>query len=293
MSSPAEAPSPTPAALRQAFLAACRAELEALKPGNVHVHADGHGMTVQDFLLSAEAAAAPLTVRGSAVGARIRAAIEASWAAVPLNTNLGIVLLAAPLLAAAETGTGALRSRLARGMRSLTVADAVDAFAAIRRANPGGLGRAEAQDVGTDPTVTLLEAMRLAAGRDLIARQYATDYADVFDVGVVQIVAGRRAGIAPRWITSLVFLHFLAAFPDSHIARKFGAATAEDVRAQAERLLGALPAAERERTAVLLAFDRELKERGLNPGTSADLTVASLLASGLGDMLAHPAREIR
>ena len=36
-----------------------------------------------------------------------------------------------------------------------------------------------------------------------------------------------------------------------------------------------------EMTAPLLAFDRSLKERGLNPGTSADLTVATLFAATL------------
>ncbi len=33
--------------------------------------------------------------------------------------------------------------------------------------------------------------------------------------------------------------------------------------------------------APMMAFDRALKERGLNPGTSADLTVATLFAEGL------------
>ncbi len=293
MSSPSETPPIIPAdTLRHAFLRACRAELEALKPGNVHTHGDGHGMTVPDFLASADAAAGPLSTPGRPVGARIRAAVEASWAAVPTNTNLGIILLAAPLLAAAEAGTGALRPRLAMVLSRLTVADAVDAFAAIRRANPGGLGRSDQQDVGTDPTVTLLEAMRLAADRDRIARQYVTDYADVFAIGIPRIGASRRSGQSPTWTTTLVFLDFLAGFPDSHIARKFGMSVAEGVRAEAERLRGSLPDGENAGFPALLAFDRSLKERGLNPGSSADLTVASLLASGLGDMLPHPAREI-
>lgn len=292
MSSPPEMP-PTISAdtLRGTFLRACRAELEALKPGNVHVHGDGHGMTVQDFLASADAAAGPLCTSGRLIGARIRAAVEASWAAVPTNTNLGIILLAAPLLAAAEAGTDMLRPRLAKVLNQLTVADAVDAFAAIRRANPGGLGRSDRQDVRTDPTVTLLEAMHLAADRDRIARQYVTDYADVFTTGIPRIEAGRRSGQSPTWITTLVFLDFLAGFPDSHIARKFGTSVAEGVRAEAERLRGSLADSENEGFSTLLAFDQSLKERGLNPGSSADLTVASLLASGLGDMLAHPARD--
>ncbi len=289
MSSSSEGRSVDPAALRQAFLRACRTELEALKPGNVHIHAEGHGMTVRDFLLSAEAAAGPLCTPGAGVGARILAAVDASWAAVPLNTNLGIVLLAAPLLRSAECGTGALRSRLAAVLNGLTIVDAIDAFAAIQRANPGGLGRAEAQDVGTAPTVTLLEAMRLAADRDLIARQYATGYVDVFETGVTRIEVSRKAGHAPDWTATLVFLDFLRAFPDSHIARKFGAEAAERVRMEAARVRRVLPEDDAAAFPRLSEFDRSLKERGLNPGTSADLTVASLLASELLDMLGRTA----
>jgi len=274
-----------PAALRGAFLRSCRAELEALKPGNVHIHAEGHGMTVQDFLRSAEAAAGPLCERGSSVGTRIRAAVDASWSAVPLNTNLGIVLLAAPLLSAAERGSGGLRSRLEVVLQGLTIDDAVDAFAAIRRANPGGLGRAEAQDVGMAPTITLLAAMSLAADRDRIARQYTTGYTDVFATGVHRIEASRQAGHAPDWTATLVFLDFLRAFPDTHIARKFGAGTAEQVRDEAALLYRALPEESAAALPRLSALDRSLKARGLNPGTSADLTVASLLASELLDML--------
>jgi triphosphoribosyl-dephospho-CoA synthase len=284
--------SASPAALRSAFLRVCRAELEALKPGNVHTHAGGHGMTVRDFLMSAEAAAAPLCEPGKAVGARIRAAVEASWAAVPLNTNLGIVLLAAPLLCAAERGAGPLRTGLREVLDRLTVADAVDAFAAIRRASPAGLGRAGAQDVGTLPTVSLLDAMRLASDRDLIARQYATGYVEVFETGVACITRSRLAGNPPHWTATLVFLDFLCGFPDSHIARKLGTETAEQVRAEAARLRRLLPDDAAAAFPSLTAFDRALKERGVNPGTSADLTVASLLASELGDMLGAPAGEI-
>jgi len=285
MSSDSDDRSLDPAALRAAFLRACRTELEALKPGNVHIHAEGHGMTVRDFLRSAEAAAGPLCERGSSVGARIRAPVEASWSAVPLNTNLGIVLLAAPLLSAAERGSGGLRSRLEAVLQDLTIDDAVDAFAAIRRANPGGLGRAEAQDVGTAPTVTLLAAMTLAADRDRIAYQYATGYTDVFATGVHRIEAARKAGHAPDWTATLVFLDFLRAIPDSHIARKFGAGIAEQIRDEAALLYRALPEEPAAAFPRLSEFDRSLKARGLNPGTSADLTVASLLASELLDML--------
>ena len=85
-----------------AFVAACRDELAAPKPGNVHVFANGHRMTADDFIRSAEAAAGPLTAPAARVGQRILDAVEATQNVVGANTNLGIVLLCAPLAAAAE-----------------------------------------------------------------------------------------------------------------------------------------------------------------------------------------------
>ena len=38
----------------------------------------------------------------------------------------------------------------------------------------------------------------------------------------------------------------------------------------------------------LLAWDADLKQRGLNPGTSADLTVAAIFARRLRNALRHP-----
>jgi triphosphoribosyl-dephospho-CoA synthase len=278
MSSPSDLASRRGAALRRAFVAACRAELAALKPGNVHVHADGHGMTVADFSRSAEAAAEPLCRIGSTVGARIREAVAASLAVVACNTNLGIILLAAPLIAAAESGRATLREALAIVLEGLTVADAVDAYAAIAQAHPGGIGSAARQDVFSPPTVTLREAMVLAADRDLVARQYVTGFAEIFAVGTTRLEASRRQGAAAEWATTLVFLDFLAGFPDSHIARKFGLETARSVQREAADLRLILPDDPAAAFPILLGFDSDLKRRGLNPGTSADLTVASVLA---------------
>src|SRR6185312_12959103 len=158
--------------LQQAYIDACRLELRALKPGNVHVASEGHGMTVAQFEASALASAPPLAAPSKPVGERIRDAVAATHAAVGCNTNLGIVLLAAPLLATAErAGAGGLRPTLAATLADLTVADAAAAYEAIRLAGPAGLGRADAQDVQQAPTVDLRQAMTLAADRDRIARQ--------------------------------------------------------------------------------------------------------------------------
>ncbi len=269
-------------AIADRFRDACRAELEALKPGNVHVHSEGHGMTVGDFLASADVAAPALAAPDASVGERILAAVLATRAAVGQNTNLGIVLLCAPLAAAAER-EGPLRPNLDGVLAGLTRTDAALAYRAIRIASPAGLGRSDRHDVADEPEVSLLEAMRAAAGRDRIARQYASGFADVFEVGVPRLLTCRASGWAEEWAVAGVYLTLLAAFPDSHVARKLGsgvaAAVRREARTQAELLLTAAdPAAH---AVVLREFDRSLKARGINPGTSADLTVASLFCAAL------------
>lgn len=269
------------------FVAACRAELEAPKPGNVHVYADGHGMTVADFLASAAAAGPQLATAGRGVGERILAAAAATHAACGQNTNLGILLLCAPLAAAAQRG-GPLREQLAATLAGLDRHDATLAFRAIRLASPGGLGRSERHDVAEEPTVTLLEAMREAAGRDRIARQYGTDFADVFEIGVTRLEACRGVGWAEPWPMVACFLGFLAAFPDSHVLRKHGTAGAEEAQAEGAKLNRLLQMADHPESVLpaLLAADRAFKLRRINPGTSADLTVASHFALGLCSAIA-------
>ena len=269
------------------YLAACRAELQALKPGNVHVHAAGHGMEVAQFEASAVASAPFIAAAGLGVGARILGAVEASFAAAGCNTNLGILLLCAPLAAAAEMPGGAtLRDRLRVVLNSFDDSDAVSVFAAIRLANPGGLGTAPDQDIATPPTVGLLEAMGLAAARDRIAAAYVTDYADIFEFGV-NVLASAMAHTDDRWLAvTTLHMAYLAYFPDSHITRKHGARMAETVRGGAYALAPAWqPVAQRNTLPKLLEFDAELKQLNVNPGTTADLVVATLFAASMCDAL--------
>src|SRR5215212_11720735 len=186
---------------------ACLLEASAPKPGNVSPGRHFADTRYEDFLASAAAIGVPLAAAGTRpLGATIRLAIESTARWTRSNTNLGIVLLLAPLArAAAESGSAEsgsdpgdarhrgrtqefndagfvsaadsrlqkLRTSVRRVLDETTVEDAKDVYAAIRMASPGGLGRAEAQDVAADPTMTLLEVMRLAADRDGIAREYA------------------------------------------------------------------------------------------------------------------------
>jgi len=266
-----------------AYIEACLAELDAPKPGNVHRFASGHRMEVADFVRSAGASAAAIAARGARVGTRVRAAVDATLKAVGQNTNLGIILLCAPLAAAAEVEDAPLRPALARVLDGLDRADAHDVFAAIAAANPGGLGRVPRHDVNAPAVVTLREAMAEAADRDRIARQYVTAYDDVFSLGLPALETARQRRIEARWSTLAVYLTFLAGIPDTHIARKFDAATAEAIRREAVDWRDAFAAAADPEAIAdsLLGWDTTLKSRGINPGTSADLTVATLFASSL------------
>jgi triphosphoribosyl-dephospho-CoA synthase len=287
--------------IAEAFIAACRDELAAPKPGNVHVYAAGHRMTTAQFEDSAVAAAGPLCAPGARVGARIRGAVEATVAAVGTNTNLGIVLLCAPLAAAADSAfdniaspfprlrgeEGGLRNSLTHVLDSLDVADAADAFAAIVRASPAGLGRVEKHDVFAPPQITLKRAMAEAAERDLVARQYATGFVDLFDIGIPLHVAASARWPDPKWATLAVYLGFLSRFPDSHVLRKYGPAAAAEVCGTAQKFDAMLGATDDPASLLpaLLAWDEKLKADGLNPGTTADLTVATLFGIRLQSVL--------
>ncbi|MBV9568422.1 MAG: triphosphoribosyl-dephospho-CoA synthase [Hyphomicrobiales bacterium] len=244
-------------------------------------------MTVEDFRLAARNAAPFIAARGARIGARISGAVEASLKATAQNINLGIVLLCAPLAAAAEQGKPDLREAITDILKELDLEDARLAFAAIVRAAPGGLGDAARHDVRWPATVSLREAMVEAASRDRIARQYASGFADLFDVGLPALRRALARGTEATLATLAVYLTFLAAFPDTHIQRKQGVAEAERVMGMAkkflDRLEGGVPFDELEDE--LLGWDRDLKRAGINPGTSADLTVATLYAAKLQSIL--------
>ncbi|HEX7155564.1 MAG TPA: triphosphoribosyl-dephospho-CoA synthase, partial [Burkholderiaceae bacterium] len=259
-------------------------------PGNVRVGAPAHEMTADDFLRSARASAPAICAAGARVGVRVWRAIEETRRVVRCNTNLGIVLLAAPLCRAAEMPGAAhpagLRNRVERALEDLDRADTELAYRAIRLAEPGGLGTAERYDVrdaSDAPAVTLLTAMREAASRDTVARQYSEGFRDVFDLGLNAWRHALREYGDEALATTWTYLSFVAAIPDTHIQRKRGTDTAQAVAIYAKECLSRLAqSTDRANIVAMLArWDLSLKTEGLNPGTSADLTVATIFAAKL------------
>jgi triphosphoribosyl-dephospho-CoA synthase len=248
----------TPDFIASAAQLACLLEASAPKPGNVSPGHDFPDASYEDFLASA-AAIGPALASDLPLGAMMHAAIRATQQWTRSNTNLGIVLLLAPLARAARSPRP-LREALRDVLATTTVEDAREVYAAIRLARPGGLGSVAEEDVGGEPSVTLTKAMRMAADRDSIAAEYVSDYRITFEIGLPALIEARQQG----WDEATVrtYLALLAAIPDSLIARKRGMAVAEQVRT--------LTTLERTR------LDQQLRHDKLNPGTTADLTAASI-----------------
>lgn len=262
---------------------ACVIEATARKPGNVHRVCDFADTHYVDFLLAAAAIRGPLDrARETGVGAAILGAVEQTRRVAAGNPNLGIILLLAPLAAVPDGEP--LRIGLDRVLNDLSIQDADLAYRAIRLAHPGGLGEAEDQDVHAAPTVTLLEAMRLAADRDAVARQYATGYADVLDVAVPTLDEALKAGRTPEQATILAHLTLMGRFPDTLIARKRGAEVADESARLARLVLKTGWPDGPGSSARLDELDCWLRADGhaRNPGATADLVAAALFVA-LGD----------
>jgi triphosphoribosyl-dephospho-CoA synthase len=269
---------------------ACLLEASAPKPGNV---SPGHpfvDLRYEDFLASAVAIGEPLAgAAARGLGETICLAVEATARWTQSNSNLGIVLLLAPLAKAAGSDPltrpdsrgltpETLREAVREVLGATTVDDARQTYVAIRRARPGGLGTVDTQDVSRDPTGTLLDVMRLAADRDTIAREYATGFDLTFGLGVPVLTRARREGLS--WDDAVVetFLTVLASVPDTHIARRGGADLAQRVSARARQVLAEGGVRSTAGRAAIESMDGALRDarNSGNAGTTADLMAAAL-----------------
>jgi triphosphoribosyl-dephospho-CoA synthase len=278
-------------------------EATAPKPGNVHRGADFEDLTYPDLVLSG-VAIGPEMERACerTLGETVLAAVQATRRAVTTNSNLGMILLLTPLAAAAicespldlEAGTRPIAAEdVCRVLSGLTRDDARLVYEAIRLAKPGGLGKVETGDVAGQPPESLIEAMRLAADRDLVARQYAHGYAEVFG----DVVPALRDAIERFPVYSAIvyaYLKVLARFPDSLIARKCGIETAKRASDHAAQIVAGAKPGDRDWHDLAADFDFWLRADGhrRNPGTTADLITAGLFVILWDGTLRLPLAEL-
>jgi len=268
---------------------ACTWEVTARKLGDVNPHHDLNTLKFADFI---QAAAAFSPVFDSAeqrrVGETVLEAVRAMRRAVNTNTHLGTILLLAPLATVARHEN--LLIARAHRLDGLDLTDARLVYEAIRLAQPSGLGRAAEQDVAEEPTLPLRDLMALAADRDLVARQYANGFQDIFDLGMPALTQGLKATGSVEGGILFCQMAWLAKHPDSLIARKLGLQEAREISLIAERLRQGDwwpndPASWKH----WRKLDRFMRaEPGRNPGTTADLVAASLFVALRSGILAVP-----
>jgi triphosphoribosyl-dephospho-CoA synthase len=260
---------------------ACVWEACAPKPGNVNRSHDFADTSLEDFLLSAIAVEPALENADQAsVGRIILDAAKNTCALVRSNTNLGIMLLFAPLVKACIKANAVenIRQNLEAVLGALTVEDARLAYEAIRLMQPGGLGQAVESDIHEDPSITLLQAMALAKDRDAIASEYVTGFAVTFETSLPALREARECIEDFPLAIVQTFLTILSRVPDTLIARKRGPETARQVSQMAADVLAKGGMLKPEGQAPLAEMDRALRDakHTLNPGTTADLTAAAI-----------------
>lgn len=300
---------------RCAMLAALLEVSAYPKPGNVHRTRDFPGTRYEHFLAGSIAlsqAMRVLALKGFEaeeraigwhdleIGKNILRAVTDSlgWQSGG-NVNLGVVLLFAPLAAAAGASIDEekradvvkLRERLGEEvLDSTTPDDAQAVYEAIRLAmTPRVLGEVEDLDVRDDSALiriqkeglTLKDVFKRCAERDSICREWVTDFEATFDLGYPYLV--KSLGSAGDVNTAVVdtFLFILSKLPDSLIRRKRGLEWALKVSERAKLTLDEGGSGSVNGKEMLIHLDDELQGAGgdLNPGTTADLTAASLFVA--------------
>jgi len=259
---------------------ACVLEACAPKPGNVNRSHDFPDASLEDYLLSAIAIGPALeNAAQSGVGQTIWQAVTDTRKWVQSNTNLGMILLLAPLAkACAAVPPQNIRQNLSAILKGLTVEDARLAYDAIRLAKPGGLGKAPNSDIAEIPSIPLLQAMALAQERDSIAREYVTDFSISFDIGLPSLKQALSKGADLSGAIVQAYLAILSTTPDTLIARKRGVEASRAVSQQAGAVLAQGGVFTAGGKAALAQLDHDLRDPGhtLNPGTTADLTAAAV-----------------
>ncbi len=283
-------------AASEAFRLACLLEASARKPGNVHPQASFHDLRYEDFVRSANAAAPAFAdARNRPVGQTVLDAVRRTQATVGKNTNLGIILLIAPLAAVPDNVP--LRTGIADVLDALSVEDASTVYEAIRLTAPGGMGQSNEEDIQDTPTVTLKTAMELARDRDSIASEYATNFSITLGYAAPKLADNINTtrdafGEMPRWEQGVIRLHLelMSQWPDTLIARKRGIGEARKAADLAKEVLrNGWPVSQHGQKA-MGELDQWLRAIGnqRNPGTTADLVAAALFVGLLEERILVP-----
>ncbi|HUX98601.1 MAG TPA: triphosphoribosyl-dephospho-CoA synthase [Candidatus Deferrimicrobium sp.] len=215
------------------------------------------------------------------------------------NTNFGILLLLIPLACAAgmlidhpSPSIQLLRENLEIIIKNSTSEDTIELYEAIRLIQPGGLGAVERFDVASTSSdklqqenINLFKIFKLSADWDSIAREWVTNFQITFEIGYPYFKSLFSETNDINISIVHTYLKILGDTPDTLISRKYGKALAELTSHKAKYILNEGGLLSKESIELLWKFDLELRnEKKINPGTTADLTAASIMVALLEGM---------
>lgn len=285
----------TPLSIGQCASIACLLEVTAPKPGNVHRSADFEDVTFLDFLASAVAISPPIERAGHCtLGETILACVQATRAVSSSNTNLGLILLIAPLAKSVCRGSPGKhsidRDHLQRVLAQTSAFDSQLVYQAIRLAKPGGLGNVDKHDIQHTAPPDLMHAMHSAKDNDFIARQYANGFDELFNdiIPWLQQSHARFDNLAD----AIIWTHIktMSRFPDTLIQRKCGHEIALQAANRACKSIDAERDGHEAYLRELAELDFWLRSDGnrRNPGTTADLIGAALFVELINGSIVPP-----
>ncbi|MFB6269748.1 MAG: triphosphoribosyl-dephospho-CoA synthase [Halobacterium sp.] len=252
----------------------------APKPGNVDRVRDLPDLHFEQFLAGAVGAREGLErAEDGPVGEAFETAVAGMADAAGTNTQFGCLLLLAPLVRTAASGD-LTPERATAVVEDTTVEDAAAFYRAFDHADvavpdpPEGIDAldvrrgADAVPAVREREVTMLDVMELSADHDANAREWVEGFPRVFRAAAR--IEADTGPVADR--AADAFLALLAEAPDTLVATEHGDDVAREVQ---ERALD-LQAADRE---TVDEFADDLVARGVNPGTTADLTAAAVFVA--------------
>ncbi len=244
------------------------------KPGNVDRCHDYPDTRLEHFLAStlfARPALEEAETGTGRIGEIIRHAVRDTNCHNGGNTHFGAFILLIPLVYGGDI-PGAIRA-----IEKTDVSDAVAFYKAfaLTSVKMNVTDELDVHDPHTltmirDRDMTLLDVMQHSAANDMVAREWVTGFpltrrgADLLK----QFGPGRQAIVN-------TFLTLLASEPDTFIIKKHGTAVAQETVLLAREVLDGKRSLE--------DFDADCIERGINPGSTADIIIASIfIALGEG-----------
>ena len=265
------------------------------KPGNVHRTRDYDDMVFEDFVISGivigdtiREACSDVDVENPLLGKYILQAVAETDRWIKNNTNLGIVMMTTPIAVAAAISDNfdEIRQNVVKLMANTSVDDACDLYDAINIADAGGMGDQDEYDVASDNAKqelrdnnqTMYDVLKISAPWDMLAREMTSDMPAVFELGYPTYhELKEKKSLNDACV--LTFLTILSQVPDTLISRKYGSDEALKISMMTRDLLKLKDSDDFSER--LQEFDDYLYDNGYNPGTTADLTAASIFVSNL------------